>query len=104
MSSSIPHPEGSPQFKFGKEDGAVGTVTGVAKLNAYLVQYKDNEGKEQVRIAFRVPGADSTFMLNERISGQNLATSAYSWFHKALSDKLDASGLEKSEGETVGSV
>lgn len=104
MSSSIPHPEGSPEFKFGAGDGAVGTVTGVAELSAYLVQYKDNEGKEQVRIAFRVPGATSTFLLNERIGGQNLATSAHGWFHKALSDKLGAAGLEKSEGETVSSV
>jgi len=102
--TSIPHPEGSPQFKFGKGDGGVGTVTGVAKLEAYLVQYKDNEGKEQVRIAFRVPGSTSTFMLNEKIAGQNVATSAYSWFHKALSDKLDSAGLEESKGETVGSV
>jgi hypothetical protein len=102
--TSIPHPEGSPQFKFGEGDGGVGTVTGVAKLDAYLVQYKDQEGKEQVRIAFRVPGADSTFLLNERVSGQNIATAAYSWFHKALTDKLDSDGLEKTKGETVESV
>jgi hypothetical protein len=102
--SSIPHPEGSPQFKFSKDEGGVGTVTGVAELKAYLVQYNDQEGKTQVRIALRVPGSESTFMLNERIAGQNVATSAYSWFHKALLDKLNAESLERVEGETVGSV
>jgi len=102
--TAIPHPEGSPQFKFAQGDEGVGTVTGVAELKSYLVQYKDHEGKEQVRICFRVPGASSTFMLNERVNGQNLATSAYDWFHKALSDRLDSSGLEKVNGETIGSV
>lgn len=102
--TSIPHPEGSREFKFGEDAGGAGTVTGVAKLEAYLVQYKDKEGRESVRIAFRVPGANSTFLLNEKIQGQNVATSAYQWFHKALVDKLSSEGLEDNKGETVGSV
>jgi len=102
--ASIPSPEGAPQFKFNDAHDGVGTVTGVAKLDTYLVQYKDKEGRDTVRIAFRVPGTNSTFLLNERISGQHVATSAYEWFTKALQDKLSSSKLEEQKGESVGSV
>jgi hypothetical protein len=97
------------EFKFGDaQQGQPSSITAVDKLNAYIVSYHDGAGKQQTRIAFRIPGADSTFLLQERINGVNVATSAHEWFHKALASSLKSKGLESSkEGnkkETVESV
>lgn len=104
---SIPHPEGAPNFKFAdaSDSDAPNMVNKVSKLEPYLVAYRDGQGKEQVRVCFRIPGADATFMIQQRISGSNVVTSAHQWFHKALSDKLKDAGLDRSKpGEVVESA
>lgn len=105
MSNVIPVPEGAPEFVFKDVEGGPGTIKGVAKLDPYLVSYVDQEGKDQVRIAFRVPGSNSTFLLQETIQGAKVATVAYSWFHKIFVDRIRADELEDDiAGETVSSV
>lgn len=98
MSSSIPVPEDGG-FKFREPgdsgDGAVSSVQKVAKLETYIVAYKDGEGRVQTRVVFRIPGADMTFMINERISGSNVVVPTHGWFHKELSNKLRSMGEEK---------
>lgn len=93
------------EFKFGDaQQGQPSSINGVAKLEAYLVAYNDGVGKPQTRIVFRVPGSEGTFMLQERISGINVATSAHEWFHQALIDKLQTKGIEGDTKDAVESV
>jgi len=85
----------TPEFKFGDAEGQnPSTVKKVAKLEAYLAAYTDGENKEQARICFRIPGSDSTFIMNMSISGKNVVTQAHPWFHKAFTDKLRSEGFE----------
>jgi hypothetical protein len=106
-STATPHPEGSPDFVFKdvNESDAPNIVNGALPVSTFLVSYNDGQGKSQVRLCFRVPGSDATFIIQERISGAHVVTNAHAWFHKALVNKLKDLGLEKSKiGETVGSV
>ena len=92
-------------FKFGEDTGTPPrTVQKVAKVEPFIVGYTDNEGREQARIAFRIPGAETTYILQERISGNQVVLPANEWFHKAFVDKLQAEKLEDSSGEAVSSV
>lgn len=92
-------------FKFEEDTGsAPKTIQQVAKVEPFIVGYTDNEGKQQARIAFRIPGAKTTYLLQERISGNSVVLPANEWFHKALVDKLQAGGHEDSAGEPVESV
>lgn len=105
--TTIPHPEGAPGFKFSDvtDSDAPNTIIKVDKLDVYLVSYRDGQAKEQVRVCLRIPGSNATFVLQERISGANIATSVHQWFHKALMDKLRTRGLEKEHtGEVVRSA
>lgn len=95
----------SAGFKFGEDTGTPPrTVKGVMKVDTYLVGYTDNDGRDAARIAFRLPGQKTTYILQERISGNQVVLPANEWFHKALVDKLQAEGLEDSTGEAVESV
>jgi len=102
MSTSIP----TPQFMFGDgEAGAPNTIMNIAKLDAYIVAYKDGAGKDATRVCLRVQNSNTTFVLQERINGVNVVTSTHDWFNKALTDKLQDLGVEKSDSsESVGSV
>ena len=92
-------------FKFGEDTGeAPRTIKQVAKVEPFIVGFIDNDGKNQARIAFRIPGSDTTYLLQERITGNQVVLPANSWFHKAFVDKLQALGLEKSSGESVESI
>lgn len=95
----------SPEFKFGDAEGQnPNTVQQVAKLETYLVSYKDGENRDQVRIAFRIPGADTSFIINMAISGKNIVTRAHPWFHKEFVNRLRASGHEGQDSEAAESV
>ncbi len=95
----------TPEFKFGDAEGQdPSTIQKVAPLDAYLVSYKDGENKDQARIVFRIPGADSTFIVNTAISGKNIVTTAHPWFHRKFVDKLRADGLEGQDSEAAESV
>lgn len=92
-------------FKFEEETGAAPrTIQQLAKVEPFIVGYTDNEGRSQARIAFRIPGAKTTYLLQERISGNSVVLPANDWFHKLFVDKLQAEGHEDSPGESVESV
>lgn len=92
-------------FKFGEDTGtSPRTIQKVAPVESFIVGYTDNEGRQQARIVFRIPGAKTTYLLQERISGSQVVLPANDWFHRAFVDKLQAEGLEDSPGEAVESV
>jgi len=103
MSQAIPHPEGSPQFKFaaGDSDDLPSSVQGMTPLDTYIVKYKDGEGKIQNRICFRPPGSNSVFLLQEKISGSFVATAGHQWFAKAVKDYLLSKGFEEGDSSEV---
>lgn len=104
-STSTPIATEAKGFKFGDAtDGSPSSIEKIAKLEPYLVAYRDGEGKSQVRVAFRMPGGEATFIINERIGGNNVVTSAHPWFHKAFVAKLEADGQEDSKGESAESI
>ena len=105
--TSIPHPVGAPSFKFSDvtESDAPNTILKLSKMDAYLVSYRDGQGKEEVRVCLRIPGSDSTFIFPARISGANVITTSHPWFHKGIVEKLKSMGLEDSKpGEVVESA
>ena len=87
-------------FVFGDpNDNAPNKITALAGVNAYLVAYTDGAGQKSVRLAFRVPGSETTFLLQEKIQGSFVATAGTAWFNKAMIQSLKTQGLEKEEGE-----
>lgn len=92
-------------FKFGQaNEGEPNSIQKIAKLDAFLVAYKDGEGRDQVRVAFRLPGGEATFIINEKIGGSNVVTSSHPWFHKAFVSKLETLGIEDNKGESAESI
>jgi len=90
-------------FKFGEaEEGKTPrTVEKVAEVKTYIVAYTDAEGKSQARLAFRIPGADTTYLLQERVGGSKIVLPAHSWFHKGLVGKLEEHGFEKNKNSEI---
>jgi hypothetical protein len=80
-------PAGS--YKYNQPTGTPRTVKSATKLDPYLVSFTDGEGKDQVRIAFRVPDSEHFFIVQEKIQGSFVTTRANDWFNKALAKKLD---------------
>ena len=78
-------------FKFAETnvDNTPKKVKNVGKLEAYIVNFNDGEGKDQTRIVFRVPGHKESFILQERINGTNVATVAYDWFSSELAKEIE---------------
>lgn len=103
---TIPHPTGSPQFKFAEGgDDMPSSIIGMTPMDTYIVKYKDGEGKEQNRICFRPPGTNTVFVLQEKISGSYVATSGHQWFAKAVKDHVLAKGFEEGDSaEAVDSI
>lgn len=90
-------------FKFGdKEEASPNSIQQVAKLDAYVVAYHDGQGKPQARIVLRVPGSPETFIMQERINGVNVVTTAHDWFHKAFDKKMEET--KAPEGEAAESI
>lgn len=73
------------------------TVLGVLPLDAYLVQYRDQDNKEQVRVVFNVKGTADVLITAERIGGDAVTVHARSWFSNALKEKIGETG-KKEEG------
>lgn len=65
------------------------SIQRVSKLDAFIVAFTDGDGSEQVRICFRPQGTNDVYMLNERISGQNVAVSANPWFDREFKHVVD---------------
>jgi hypothetical protein len=89
--SSIQQPAGS--YKFGQQTGTPRTIKNATKLEPYLVDFTDGEGRDQVRVAFRVPDSAHFFIVQEKIQGSFVVTRANDWFNKGLSAKL-SKGVE----------
>lgn len=101
MSNAIP----APQFVTSEayEGAQPQTVTKVAPLDAYLAQYKDGEGKEQVRVVFKVPGSEAVFVLSDIISGRKVASTSTGWFKDSFNQQLKLL-TPVDGGEGVGSI
>lgn len=98
MSNAVP----TPQFvtaEASADGGMPQTVTKIAPLDSYIAQYRDGEGKTQVRICFKVPGSDAVFVLNEMIGGRKLATTATGWFKDQFNEQLSQMEPVGEEGE-----
>jgi len=90
--SNIPHPEGSPAFKF-EETSAAGpnSIQGIQEVKSYLVAYTDGKGEKQVRLALCPPGLGekaSVFLAREKIQGQVLFADSQEWFRKKFLQHL----------------
>ena len=72
-----------PDFKY-EQDSTQETkvVTKAAPVDAFLIEYKDGEGKTQTRLGFKLN--DTMFLVQERIQGQNVVTPAVDWFNKSF--------------------
>ena len=81
-------------FKFEDVKGNAGpkTIQKVSELETFLVGFKDNEGRDQVRIAMRMPDGSATFLLQDKIAGNLVTSGASKWFHDALSKANNQSG------------
>jgi hypothetical protein len=90
-------------FKFGDQEQATpNSIQQVAKLDAYIVAYHDGQGKPQARVVLKAPGSSETFIMQERINGSNVVTTAHEWFHKAVEKKLaDAKAPEGEAAESI---
>ena len=83
-------------FKFGEDSGKTPrTIQGIVPAESYLVGYTDNDGKSKARIAFRIAGSETTYILQERLGGHQVVLPANAWFHKAFVDQLQAKGHEE---------
>jgi len=85
MSST--QPVGS--YKFNQQTGTPRTIKKATGLEPYLVSFTDGEGRDQVRIAFRVPESDYFFVVQEKIQGNFVVTRGNNWFNTALAKELD---------------
>jgi len=92
-------PKSEHQFIIGEmdPDSKVKEVTGVAGIDAYIVEYSDQEGKKRVSLAFVPKGAKAIFLLQQKINGVNVATSSSDWFNKSFFQYLDTHNLDASK-------
>jgi hypothetical protein len=65
-------------------------ILNLDKVDCFIAAYTDGESKKQVRLLFRVPNTQGVFVLQERIQGAFVATSATEWFRKAVIDRVDS--------------
>lgn len=89
---------GIPGFVMGTDDGKNVTkkVLGILPLDTYLVQFKDADGKEAIRVVMQPKGTKTVFNLQEKISGIFVATQASSWFRDSFNQKLGSAQDVKS--------
>ena len=80
-----------PQFITGTPENRVPkTIQKVAGVDSFLIQYVDHEGRDQVRLAFRVPNTDTCFLMQEKINGILVSTRASRWFSDQAIKLMDA--------------
>lgn len=82
-----------------QDNAAPQTILGVMELKTYLVQYKDANGKTNVRIVAVPNDADISFVFAERMHGDALAVEGTKWFNKALFEKIGRKPGEKQAKE-----
>ena len=64
------------------------SVLGVMPLQLLLVKYSDNEGKEQVRVVYRVSQTGTCFILAKTLGGVEVAKESTKWFEKGVSNRI----------------
>jgi hypothetical protein len=79
----------TPQAVHDDAPDAINTVEAVLPLKAYLVKYRDGEGKQQVRVALKTEGPDHVSVIQAHIQGTQVVSPATGWFAKELLLKLD---------------
>ena len=96
-STSTPRPEEGPNragFVFGdSNESGPNKVLGLLPVSTYLVQYTDGAGQKSVRLVFKAEDSKTSFILNEKVQGQFIATAATGWFNKELAKKLRTLGI-----------
>jgi hypothetical protein len=80
-------------FVMGRTDNSnsPNKVKNVIEVKTYLIQYNDKEGKEQVQLAFHVPGTDSVSLLKQQIQGQKVAAPSTDWLTKQFLEVVQKS-------------
>ena len=68
--------------------GEAMVVSKLAKLEPYLVEYKDGQGHTQARVVFHMPGSEHVWIVQKTIQGANVVTAANDWFKKGFQKKL----------------
>jgi hypothetical protein len=63
-------------------------VLGIIPVDSYLVQFKDSEGREAVRMVFQPKGTKVVFNMQEKIAGMHVATEASGWFKDSFNQAL----------------
>lgn len=92
-----------PQFVTVSADeaGSPQTIKRITELETYLVLFQDGKsGKDEVRIAFKVPGSDTVFTFKDVIGGTRIVANATNWFRDEFNRKLNelrATGKSDSE-------
>lgn len=81
-------------FRFDGDDGKHQFIADAVPVDAYLVKYFDEAGKQQVRLAFHVPGTDVTRVGAASVSGSQIFVPASGWFTKQLKQKIGKDGPE----------
>lgn len=78
-------------FVVGRPDDSTtpNRVKKLAKVDTYLIQYTDKEGKDQVQLAFHVPGTDSVSLLKQQVQGQKIAAPATDWLTRQLVEMIN---------------
>lgn len=94
MSNAIPQFVTTPI----DEGKAPQTLQKIAALDAYLAQYVDGEGHQQVRVVFKVPGSDAVFVMNSQITGQKTVKNSTGWFKTQFNDQIQKMEREQSVG------
>jgi hypothetical protein len=79
-----------PEYKFEDSSGDVLSITRVAKLEPYLVEYKDGQAQTQTRLVFNLPGTDYAWIVQKQIHGSHVITEANEWFRKEMAKKIAA--------------
>ena len=75
-------------FKFDGDDGKEQKITRVVPVEQFLVQYYDQEGKQQARLVARDPKSGTAYIINGQIQGQPVIIPATKWFQAQLSENL----------------
>ena len=68
------------------------SISRIASLETYLVQYKDGNGEEGVRIVFKVPGSDAVLIMKDATGGTRIVANATRWFKEEFNKKLTEKG------------
>ena len=90
-----------PKKKQEPEAAAPKSVLGMAPVQAYVVRYMDNRGKDETRLAFKVGG--DFYLLREKINNTLTLQRTSSWLTDALKGyevpekALPGGGLEAAE-------